>query len=753
MPLINGETKGTHVRAVAPVLLSAPVTVTDHAPGMPHVRATIAKMAALAREGSHSYEIRNLATRITRDVPSKSPTREIAAIYKWVRDEIRYRHDPLGLEWVQSPARTVAEGAGDCDDMTTLIVALCGALGHRWQFRTVGRTPEVQAHVAAQVHDKKRWIDVDPVLEAEQPTTAARPNDLGTFALRAPGADRLWSDGGAMLRGTGYLGAPANRADRALWNPYSLGQLGAPTTAADRELWLFAPYFPQLPPYGGDQPPQPGVWPPNTPAYKILALPTGMIDERRVRAAQLAGLGGLDYFDPLSGLHGKVLRKLKAVGQKIKKGLAKVPGLKQVAKAVVGIIPGASTIIDSAKGVAQVAKGVKKAVKTGKAIKAVAKGKKPAAPPPGTKGKVVALAKKPPAPKKPAPKPAVAARALPPKPVAIARPASRPAAGPTARPSYPAGARMRFDAGAGVYRVYAPLSGLGGIRPTLTFALGGLGNVPKAKAAVSAVQAFIAKNKKPPQVALPAVKTFQAAVPGLTPDGLWGSNTAAAARHYAGGTVPPTAPGPKFSGKVTWKPPAKAAAPKPAAAKKPGAAPSAGAPAGYKEIAATKANPGLPPVGWQPGAAAPPAAAVQVLPAGGGDAPPSVEPADLPDEPMPADVPGDQPLEVKIGKVKIKRNAPTPGWEPAGTSTMAPVIPLPVAQLPTTTTPAPAGFDTHPGLPLPMPAGPYASQSEYDASRAQLYPGAGAGGAGSGKTNPWVWAALAYLYTRTKKAA
>lgn len=230
-------------------------------------------MARLAREGSHSYPIRNLATRITHDVPSKDVRGELGAIYRWVRDNVRYRFDPLGLEWVQSPQRTVIERAGDCDDMTTLIASLCGSLGHAWRFRTVGPSPTRQKHVAAEAFDGTQWVALDPVLEPAAATTAPRA-ELGRFGQHAPGADHLWDDGGNMLRG------PTTALDRRLWAG-DLGRarararqrrrrhpmLAGVATARDRELWEWVPYFPQLPPTGGLYPRPDG----GTPAVPSLA--------------------------------------------------------------------------------------------------------------------------------------------------------------------------------------------------------------------------------------------------------------------------------------------------------------------------------------------------------------------------------------------------------------------------------------------------------------------------------------------------
>jgi Transglutaminase-like superfamily len=289
-------------RATPPVLLSAPMTVSQHPNGMRHVRDTIRKMAALAREAQQTYEIRNLATRIVHDVPSHQRVGELRAIYQWVRDTIRYRFDPLGLEWVQAPSRTVTERAGDCDDLATLIAALVGALGHRWRFRTVGDSPTAQRHVQVQAWTGKQWLDLDPVLEPTQPTTAPR-TDPGTFAASAMGAEHLWDSEGNMLSG--------------------------PTSARDRELWSIVPYFqpaPPWPPYGGTQPPTPGKFPridtryrsPDAPGYQggqslaqVYHLPRNSV--LSLPGAQLEGLGRRRH---------KFGRRFRRLAKKIGKGFA-----------------------------------------------------------------------------------------------------------------------------------------------------------------------------------------------------------------------------------------------------------------------------------------------------------------------------------------------------------------------------------------------------------------------------------------------
>lgn len=182
-------------------MTAARVQIVNAPDGLAHTKDTVRRMAKLARKASHSYAIRSLATRIVHDVPSKDRRGELAAIYRWVRDSIRYRFDPRGLEWLQAPERTIAERAGDCDDLATLIAALVQSLGHLARFRTVGASPQRQSHVSVQAFDGREWIDLDPVVEQPQPTTAPRA-ELGAFGHRAPGFERLYDSKGSPMGAT-----------------------------------------------------------------------------------------------------------------------------------------------------------------------------------------------------------------------------------------------------------------------------------------------------------------------------------------------------------------------------------------------------------------------------------------------------------------------------------------------------------------------------------------------------------------------
>lgn len=690
----------------AAVLLNAPVTVTSHAPGMPHVRATIAKMAKLARAGARSYEIRNLATRITRGVPSKDYRGELAALYKWERDNIRYRKDPVELEWVQSPARTVKEGAGDCDDKATLLAALVGSLGHEWYFDTVGPSSTVQKHVAVVVRlDDGSTVTLDSVLEPATSSTAPRA-DLGTFGLRAIGAHHLWSSEGKML---GFIGS-------------HVGPRG-------RKLWDWNPYYPPVGVtalHSGRQPPQGGVLPEQAPTYRLQNAPGHW--NRRAPQSPYSLCGPFDAMDP--GELGSFLSFVKKIGKSMGKAvhfvgkLARNPIVQGAANVVV---PGAGAAI--AKAGATEGK-LRAAFKSPGALVS-------ALPFPGGAGPVSAL---------------VHAGATAATKAATKKLAAKHKPNPSVRAKYPKNARQVWDGRFGVYRVYVPragVAGLGAFRPSIAFSLGASSS-SSAGAAVAAVRAYVAQHKAAPTVAVAAVRQFQAEDGVLTVDGKWGPNSRKAAAWYLGAaeaTLPAVATA-FAKTKITWHPPVMMQQPAPAApvhaaaapvavraARKPAPAPVShlpppappGTPAvvppvalpGYTEVGHESSNPGLAPV---PAAAAPAAAAL----------PPVVHAVPVATTPATAVLVAKAPT-----KPKAKKRVAAP---PAVASFAVPVLPA-AGVVDVTGAGVPAGFV----MPAPMmPAGPGPGGS---ASWAELQQG------GSEKQdNTAIWLAVAYLYYRQQRS-
>jgi transglutaminase-like putative cysteine protease len=73
-------------------------------------------------------EIRELAVELSRKFPA-GDFKQARRLYEYVRDEIQYIYDPLGIEEIQSPQLTLRLGSGDCDDKAILLTSLLMAIG------------------------------------------------------------------------------------------------------------------------------------------------------------------------------------------------------------------------------------------------------------------------------------------------------------------------------------------------------------------------------------------------------------------------------------------------------------------------------------------------------------------------------------------------------------------------------------------------------------------------------------------------
>ena len=207
-------------------VLGAPaqIQLSEHPAGWKHIKSSLKKIGELIESGSHDWQVRQLATAITAPVPSKNPTAEIAAIYDWVRKNIRYRYDPLDLEMLQSATRTVKERAGDCDCLTILIGSLCRSIGHNVLIRAVGSSKTAPEHVSAIVFDRQRWINCDPVLEPSGNITGP-----GTFAAYATGPATYWN-----VKGKKMLGSKPTLYETKNLLPGNAIEAGSLPPAADR---------------------------------------------------------------------------------------------------------------------------------------------------------------------------------------------------------------------------------------------------------------------------------------------------------------------------------------------------------------------------------------------------------------------------------------------------------------------------------------------------------------------------------------
>ncbi len=121
------------------------------------VRASLRNPAQIVRHTA-------LSILVERQIPPRKWNLELNALMQFVQDRIRYVKDPVGLELVQAPERTLEIKQGDCDDKSTLLAALLMATGHPARFTVVGFKGGPFSHVLVEAKTGKRWVPMETII-------------------------------------------------------------------------------------------------------------------------------------------------------------------------------------------------------------------------------------------------------------------------------------------------------------------------------------------------------------------------------------------------------------------------------------------------------------------------------------------------------------------------------------------------------------------------------------------------------------
>lgn len=162
---------------------TAPVVLVHIPNGSAGTVATLKVMRDYARDAIRDPRqlIRAKALEILNDIPPRQRIAEIKALHSFVRDQIRYTRDPVDVELVQTPDRTLEIGHGDCDDKATLLAALLMASGHPARYCAVGFGDEGFSHVLVETPVGDGWMPLETII----------PVDAGWFPDNVRRAYRL----------------------------------------------------------------------------------------------------------------------------------------------------------------------------------------------------------------------------------------------------------------------------------------------------------------------------------------------------------------------------------------------------------------------------------------------------------------------------------------------------------------------------------------------------------------------------------
>lgn len=97
------------------------------------------------------------------------------AVWQYIRENIRYQLDPLGIQYIKTPARVIADGFADCKGYSILASSLLNCLGIENKLRFVAYNEAKKiSHVYVVVFDGSKEILLDaclPQFNTEKPYT------------------------------------------------------------------------------------------------------------------------------------------------------------------------------------------------------------------------------------------------------------------------------------------------------------------------------------------------------------------------------------------------------------------------------------------------------------------------------------------------------------------------------------------------------------------------------------------------------
>lgn len=135
----------------------APTSLKAIPPGRAGVRATLRAMAGLVQREQAEYELIRKARELVQHLPEKAWEAQARVIFFFVRDRVRYVHDPLYVETIAGPLETLKTRAGDCDDKSVLAAALLQAIGHPARFVAVAFDGNPFSHVFVETMVGQKW--------------------------------------------------------------------------------------------------------------------------------------------------------------------------------------------------------------------------------------------------------------------------------------------------------------------------------------------------------------------------------------------------------------------------------------------------------------------------------------------------------------------------------------------------------------------------------------------------------------------
>ena len=160
------------MKSISQQLRGIPANHVNIGFGTPAITKTVGHMKQIIVKAAFQPYVRRWAENIVYNIPQGDKFGEARAVYDFVVDSIRYTRDPKGMEFIQTPdmlLRFVESddiATGDCDDITTLGMALLKSIGFDVAIKITSYSSKRQyQHVYGLVNIKGRWTPFDAIRE------------------------------------------------------------------------------------------------------------------------------------------------------------------------------------------------------------------------------------------------------------------------------------------------------------------------------------------------------------------------------------------------------------------------------------------------------------------------------------------------------------------------------------------------------------------------------------------------------------
>lgn len=135
--------------------------------GFAGTEQTIQKIRSLFDDAMRSLDVRRLAVDILRSAgaPQYDAWSQISAIYQFVKNHFYFVNDPVGKEVLMPFEDLLALGAGDCDEINAIAMAvLLSSIGYETRLVTIAADaydPSQFSHIYTEVFVGGNWIPMD----------------------------------------------------------------------------------------------------------------------------------------------------------------------------------------------------------------------------------------------------------------------------------------------------------------------------------------------------------------------------------------------------------------------------------------------------------------------------------------------------------------------------------------------------------------------------------------------------------------